>query len=322
MQQENLVIPIYLDTNALLDLLASIEGGFSIVEKVTTVTSNSKNTDKNVKADTGTEFGIPNVLNMLKINIGYNSNWKNSEDSSRGSEQERYHTYGSLFHRLRDYLDQNELIKYPSQDELMWDDIAASDFVEIHGRFRPNPLVDSFQVLDRLINIFQVMAEPSINSSSSQTKKQASQNRNKQITTTNLFSINQEAVHQMDLFKKIIKGLIDDVQINNVLSFITEMTDIPNYKAVTLLYKDYLRDQTMKEINHKEYRILGKVIRKINNNDEPINLLIGTGLGSFEKEIIDDFVVSLNQIPKINIPEIQTHIYGPALEIVPIAIYI
>lgn len=31
----DLIVPIYVDTNALLDLLASIEGGFSLVEKVT-----------------------------------------------------------------------------------------------------------------------------------------------------------------------------------------------------------------------------------------------------------------------------------------------
>jgi hypothetical protein len=33
---DDLIAPIYVDTNVLLDLLASIEGGFSVVEKVTT----------------------------------------------------------------------------------------------------------------------------------------------------------------------------------------------------------------------------------------------------------------------------------------------
>ena len=32
----DLVVPIYLDTNLLLDLLASIEGGFTLVEKLST----------------------------------------------------------------------------------------------------------------------------------------------------------------------------------------------------------------------------------------------------------------------------------------------
>jgi hypothetical protein len=68
---DDLIIPIYIDTNALLDLLASIEGGFSVIEKVTTQSAQTKGIDREVKADTGTEFGIPNVLSILKLNLGY-----------------------------------------------------------------------------------------------------------------------------------------------------------------------------------------------------------------------------------------------------------
>ncbi len=32
---DELVIPVYLDTNVLLDLLATVEDGFSLVERVT-----------------------------------------------------------------------------------------------------------------------------------------------------------------------------------------------------------------------------------------------------------------------------------------------
>lgn len=39
-----LAIPIYLDTNALPDILASIEDGFSISDNVTAYSSDSKNT--------------------------------------------------------------------------------------------------------------------------------------------------------------------------------------------------------------------------------------------------------------------------------------
>ena len=65
----NLIVPVYIDTNALLDVLASIEGGFSFVEKVTSHTSSSSEKDKSASAETGTEFGIPNVLSPLKIKL-------------------------------------------------------------------------------------------------------------------------------------------------------------------------------------------------------------------------------------------------------------
>ena len=40
---DDLIIPIYIDTNALLDILASLENGFSAVEKITTRNEQSKN---------------------------------------------------------------------------------------------------------------------------------------------------------------------------------------------------------------------------------------------------------------------------------------
>lgn len=48
-----LKIPIYLDTNLLLDLLASLEDGFSTVSKITTNNVENENTTKK-----GGDFGF------------------------------------------------------------------------------------------------------------------------------------------------------------------------------------------------------------------------------------------------------------------------
>ncbi len=68
--KNNYIVPIYIDTNALLDVLASIEGGFSVVEKLTTQTTQSSNKGVDSNTSGGTEFGIPNILNLLKVNLG------------------------------------------------------------------------------------------------------------------------------------------------------------------------------------------------------------------------------------------------------------
>ena len=44
-QKVDLAIPIYLDVSIMLDLLASIEEGFSVVERVTTRTTDTKTTE-------------------------------------------------------------------------------------------------------------------------------------------------------------------------------------------------------------------------------------------------------------------------------------
>jgi|GEM_PF-843314 hypothetical protein len=330
MQQKDLVIPIYIDTNALLDLLASIEDGFSVVEKVTTRNSDSKNINREVKADTGTEFGIPNVLSMLKLNIGYSSNWKKTREDGKESQTDRYHTYGSLFYRLREFLEQNELIKYPSQDHIIWEDIKASDFIEIHGIFRPNPLSDSLKILCRTLDLFMMMSDyipnnSSVNISNSRLSKQPARNQQKSNTpiANSRNSFNQEQLKQIEQFKNFFIGILKDIQTDNVFTFVTDIHDIPEHQAVSLVYSDYLRDQTIREISHKEYRMLGKVVRKIDKEDsETIDLLLGTGLGGISRSVLDQIITVLGIIPGMNLPKIQTEIKGPALEIVPVAIYV
>jgi len=144
-----LVIPIYLDTNALLDLLASLEGGFSVVEKVTTRSATSRSSEGAIRAEGGTEFGIPNVLNLLKINVGASVGGKREKQSGEERETERYHTYGSLLYRLRASLDEQGLIKRFDGTDESWDSIQPSDFVELRGVFNPNPLADYLRAVKR-----------------------------------------------------------------------------------------------------------------------------------------------------------------------------
>jgi hypothetical protein len=306
---ENLIVPIYVDTNALLDLLASIEGGFSLVEKVTSRTSTSSEKDKSASVEAGTEFGIPNVLSLLKIKLGGSLSAKRGEEAGEERETERYHTYGSLLHRLRSYLEAEKIVKVLDAKDDVWESIEASNFVEIKGIVRPNPLADSFGRIDRLIGIIQLVSGFDIGSSGQQTggkggKKSSDKN-------------------QMTQIRQFIKGILADIEKENIRTFVIDMQSPQGGSAVVLLYTNYLRDQTMTEIEHKEFRLLGKVVRKIEeDSEETIDLLRGTGLGGIGKDTLDTLLVSFNQIEGMNLPEVKTDVRGPALEIVPIAIFV
>jgi hypothetical protein len=79
--KSDLIVPIYVDTNALLNLLASIEGGFSIVEKVTTCRITSTGYEKLASGEAGAEFGVPNVLNLLKVKLGGSLSSKKQQET-------------------------------------------------------------------------------------------------------------------------------------------------------------------------------------------------------------------------------------------------
>jgi hypothetical protein len=300
---DDLIVPIYVDTNALLDLLASIEGGFSVVEKVTTRSAITSGSDKLVSTEGGTEFGIPNVLSLLKIKLGGSLTWKKGEEIGQQTESERYHTYGSLLYRLRAHLDSEKAIKRFTDDCTSWEEIRPSCFLEVRGVFRPNPLVDALRIIERLIGLVHLFAGVQI---FPQAEKKKSQ-------------FDQKQIGQID---KFIKGILSDLEKENIRTFVVDLIHPPKHKAVLSLFIDYLRDPTMTEIAHKEYRLLGKVVRKVEQGEEAIDLLCGTGLGGIGKQTLDQIVAVFVRGEGMNLPKVETEIHGPALEIVPIAIFV
>ncbi len=78
----------------------------------------------------------------------------------------------------------------------------------------------------------------------------------------------------------------------------------------------------MSELAHREYRVLGKIVRKLSDPDESIELLRGTALGGLGNEVVEELVSGFSDIPDMNLPEVNVRITGAALEIVPIAIYV
>jgi hypothetical protein len=306
---DDLIVPIYVDTNALLDLLASIEGGFSLVEKVTSRTTTSSIKDGSASTEVGTEFGIPNVLSLLKIKLGGSITTNKGKEAGEERETEKYHTYGSLLHRLRVHLETNKLIKRLDTKANVWTTIEPSNFVEIRGIVRPNPMVDSFSRIERLIGIVQLVSSLNFGSVGQNVNTKSSKS---QIDKGQLNSIG-----------KFIKGISSDIEKENIRTFIIDLISPLNCTAVALIYTNYLRDQTMTEIAHKEYRLLGKVVRKIEKDSEDsIDLLRGTGLSGVGRDTLNNLLIPFNQLEGMNLPEIKSEVMGPALEIVPIAIFI
>lgn len=312
----NLVVPVYIDTNALLDLLASIEGGFSVVEKVTTQSSSATGSQKSISGEGGTEFGIPNVLSLLKIRLGGALSASKKQESTEQTESERYHTYGSLLYKLNSYLEGEGLVRRPHEDVDVWARIEPSDFVEIRGVFRPNPLADSLGVLDRVMGLIELASglDTSPVDATTAAEKKAAQERKKAA---------QDERKQMQQIRQFVRGLLDDIQKSNTRVFVVGGSVPEEPSTVILLFTDYLRDPTMAEVAHKEYRLLGKVVRKIeSSSDEGIDLLRGTGLGGVGEEMLDDILGGFNQMEGMNLPDVSSSVPGPALEVVPIAIYV
>src|SRR5205823_4246465 len=93
----------------------------------------------------------------------------------------------SLLHRLRAALDSSQRIKRPTTAE-EWAQLRPSDFVELRGRFRPNPLSSSLRKIAEAIEVIQAMAQLSVTGDQ---KEQREQRERQKLGSKQLESIEQ-----------------------------------------------------------------------------------------------------------------------------------
>jgi hypothetical protein len=287
----------------LLDLLASIEGGFNVVEKITTRSTDSKATE----LSGGTEFGIANILNLLKIDLKGSASRAKEQISGEERQTERYHTYGSLLNRLRGNLLEAELVKQ-IVDEKSWGEASTSDFIELSGKFVPNPLLSCLHTINRIISIILLTGSLNIGSqsgSSTASHKLKDQSR------------------QMPDIRKFVEGLIKDLEHGSMETYVVESNRLLNHKIVVSLFTEYMRDRSGTEVPHGEFRVLGKIVRKVDEGDS-IDLIRGSALSGLSEEILSPFLGAFRELGEkgIKIPNIITKVEPPVMQVIPIAIYV
>lgn len=289
----DLVIPIYLDSNTLLDLLASIEDGFSVVDKITTHTSGSKSNEISASG----EFGIGGIFNVFKINLRGDAKKGTTRNSGEESQTERYHTYGSLLNKLRNSLAKENLIKEIT-DENTYEKVQTSDFIEIHGKFIPNPFVDSMQKLNGILDLI--------------TNLYASTGME---IPTNLTQIEQ--------VKNMLSTLVKDLEREKMQTFIVEPINYPKYKVIVSLFSEYMRDRSGGELPQGEFKLLGKITRKIPKGQK-INLIKGSSISTLGPTIMGQLLTVFKGVGQsgMNIPEIVTEIESPVIEVIPISVFV
>lgn len=305
---DDLIIPIYIDTSALLDVLATTEKGFSFVEKVVTNTSKSITSEKTAGATLGTDFGTLNILNLFKITLSGSIGRTNNHAEGQNIESQRYHTYGSLLQRLRSLLLRDKLLTKFSGVKEDWSALKPHSFVEIRGKFRLNPLTGSLETLDRLLKLLELFAKP-----------QNSANRNKPKLVTN--TTGNLPLEEIKKIRIVLQGMIDDLENQDIRILVIDLEN--SYHAVAYIFKEYLRDHSMTELLNKEYKLLGKIVDKKSGQNESISLIQGTGIGGLDDTSLAEFISKLSELKgTIKLPEIETEIKSPALQIIPIAIYV
>jgi hypothetical protein len=298
MSINNLSIPIYLNQRIVFDMLATIEDGFSQLSNIKTSYSDTSNKSGQV----GTEIGTSNMFALLGVKLNGSFRGEKSKNEQGTVSQDKVHTPSSLFSKLYEELEKEELIKRLDTSSDI-NKVGPGDFIEVRGQFSKNPLIDlmdSFYMLGELATAFD---EDKSNNPKA--------NKNKALE-------NKKLLGQ-------IKALSDSLKNGNMMDLICTMNGNVNLKAVLPVYIDYFVNNNMNEIIDGEYKVLGKVTKVITTeSSESINLLRNTSFSLLQTSMISQLTNSFNSGQNLGLQyqEIITEISGPAVQLIPISIFV
>ena len=130
---------------------------------------------------------------------------------------------------------------------------------------------------------------------------------------------------QIDENKKIMsqmKAMGDNLKSGNILDLICDIES--NLKIVMPSYLNYFFNSNMNEIIDGKYKVLGKVSRDILNADDEINLLRNTSFSLIQHSMLETLFSDFASLEEngLHAPNISTVVRGPALMVIPIAIFL
>lgn len=286
-----LMVPVYINEKIVLDMLAIIEDGFSMVSQV-----NSSEQKESTSGQIGSVNASTSLLNkLLKIDLKGNVSHTGNLGESENISKEKVHTNVSLLSKFRATLEEEKLLDTSSNVSNM----KIGSFIELEGELQKNPLID---YMDKIVDMFRMVDifsdEPELGN-----KKNTSLQKKKE----------SQILKQIKEFSAELKhsGTVDFILFGS------------NGTIVLSAQEQYLANDNISEILGGKFKVLGKVIAICKDDSESIDLLRKTTLSILTDEILEDFFVGFKSedMKQFNLPELVTKIKGPAMIVIPIAIY-
>lgn len=291
--QEKLLIPVYINEKIVLDMLAIMEDGFSTVSQVNY--TEHKESENSQKGGGGVSTSATIWSKLFKIDLSGEFSHTGNKGESENVTKEKVHTNVSLLSKFRTFLVKEKILKADFDVHKM----NIGDFIEAEGELQKNPLIDC---MDKFADVFRMAgifsSEPELGNKT-QAKAQKKQE--------------QAMVQQIQSFS-------DELKHSGTIDFV--LSDAKG-TVVLSLQEQYLSNDNISEILGGRFKVLGKVIAVCKDNSENIDLLRKTTLSILPEEILNAMFSGFQDenLKQCNLPELKTKINGPALIVIPIAIY-
>ena len=297
-KSEQLIVPVYINEKIVLDMLAIMEDGFSMVSQVNYSEHKEGSSTQRLEAGASTSATIdPAILEeaQLKINMSGEISHTGSSDQSENVAKEKVHTNVSLLSKFRSFLVKEKFLKADFDAKKM----QIGDFIEVEGELQKNPLINYMEIFVDIFRMANIFAEKPQLGGKTQAKNQKQQE--------------DETVRQ-------IKSFVEELKHTGTIDFI--LTDQKG-TVVLSAQEQYLSNDNISEILGGRFKVLGKVIAICRDETESIDLLRKTTLSVLSEDLIAEMFSGFknDEANQFNLPELKTKINGPAVIVIPVAIY-
>lgn len=287
----HLMIPVYINEKIVLDMLAIIEDGFSMVSQV-----NSSEQKESTMRQTGDVNASTSLLNkLLKIDLKGEISHTGNIGESENISKEKVHTNVSLLSKFRTTLEKEKLLDTSSDISSM----KIGSFIELEGELQKNPLIDYMEKIVAMFRMADIFSdEPELGN-----KKNVALQKKKENQTL-----------------KQIKDFSNELKHSGTVDFILDGSE---GTVVLSAQEQYLANDNISEILGGRFKVLGKVIAVCKDDSACIDLLRKTTLSILKDETLADIFAGFKSedMQQFNLPELVTKIKGPAMIVIPIAIY-
>ena len=126
-KSDRLIIPIYINEKIVLDMLAIMEDGFSMVSQINYTEHKENSSSQKIDAGISTSASI--LSKLLKIDVSGGISHEGNKGENESIVKEKIHTNVSLLSKFRGFLVQQKILK----SDLDFLKMQVGDFIEFEG---------------------------------------------------------------------------------------------------------------------------------------------------------------------------------------------
>lgn len=311
----DLVHPVYLDVPMMITFLAALRNGVSFEDESTRRSSSGVDREKGGEG----KVGLPGIGSLLGLDFSGRTSKKDRQEESEELKAVRQHTSASLFNALRHHLTAGDYIVRINEQKLF--NVKLGQLVEASGAFVGNPLEDLLALVGRFVPYIDIddSAKKSVNEASKAKKSGNPQVRARaEMIGAEAAQIATQAAEQefgLKIFNQMREDLVN-AHVHDVL-----LNGPDGLKVVLTLASEFFSEATAEYLREGHFSVLGKVTRILGEGEE-INLARRTVVGSAGATMTKQIIENFRHLEGIDIDTAEPIITYPALQVLPLAVFV